>query len=113
MNMFQVKSLRKFLKFRTQLSHFALVLLTKTLGITVIETNIKLLPININIEQSKCVMTYEQANQIQLKLPINFKNMNTKINRESHNFELYTRQTKITFFEPKNRIHKNYTIYIG
>ncbi|MDJ0694483.1 hypothetical protein, partial [Mastigocoleus sp. MO_188.B34] len=45
---------------------FALVLLAKTLGCTLVKTNIDFLPININLEQSKCVMTYEQANKIQL-----------------------------------------------
>ncbi len=64
--MFQIKFLRQCFKSRTKLSHFALVLLAKTLGCTLVKTNIDFLPININLEQSKCVMTYEQANKIQL-----------------------------------------------
>ena len=113
MNMFKVKFLRQYFKSRPQLSHFALVLLTKTLGFTVVETNIDLLPININLELNKCVMMYEQVNQTQLKLPISLKNINRNTNRQSHDLELHTRKTKITFFKPKNKIHKNYTIYIG
>ena len=114
MNMFKIKYLHQYLKIRTQLSHFALILLTKFLGITVV-TNIDLLPVkvHINLEQNKCVVMYEQANQMHLNLPITLKNINMNVNRKSHELELHRRKTKTTFFNPKNRINKNYTIYIG